>query len=129
MLVRQWITSRRDHYNSFCMLRDDQINRRLSAAFPVPAWAERNMVWLFPPRGDTEISEDTLLLQSHHLSQNNNSQHFNSISHSQFLHDSEKMNGMIGVASSCKGKGNLGGGKILLVLQLFINSELMNCTH
>lgn len=35
------------------------------------------------------------------------------------------MNGMIGVASSCKGKGNLGG----LVLQLFINSELMNCTH
>lgn len=87
------------------------------------------MVWLFPPRGDTEISEDTLLLQSHHLSQNNNSQHFNSISHSQFLHDSEKMNGMIGVASSCKGKGNLGGGRILLVLQLFINSELMNCTH
>lgn len=32
MLVRQGITSRRDHYNSFCMLRDDQINRRLSAA-------------------------------------------------------------------------------------------------
>lgn len=87
------------------------------------------MVWLFPPQGDTEISEDTLLLQSHHLSQNNNSQHFNSISHSQFLHDSEKMNGMIGVVSSCKGKGNLGGGKILLVLQLFINLELMNCTH
>lgn len=66
------------------------------------AWAERNTVWLFPPRGDTEISEDTLLLQSHHLSQNNNSQHFNSISHSQFLHDSEKMNGVIGIASSCK---------------------------
>lgn len=39
------------------------------------------------------------------------------------------MNGMIGVVSSCKGKGNLGGGKILLVLQLFINLELMNCTH
>lgn len=32
MLVRQWVTSRSDHYNSLCMLRDDQINRRLSAA-------------------------------------------------------------------------------------------------